>query len=84
MASRVALLGAMGSYEGPWMKATGAESSVAVSGLGEGESVAVECDEDACILSANGAYPFPKPHCSRYRVVKRGLGKSPTTVRVLL
>ena len=83
MASRLALLAVVGDYEGPWMRANGAESHALVSGLGEGDSVSLVCDETSKSMSKEGHLPFPKPHPTRYRIHKRGNAGPPTTVRIV-
>lgn len=83
MSSRIAMMACKGPLEGSWMQSSGTESGITVSGLGEGEELVVECDDNACVISMNGETPFPKTDCKRYRISKRGSGQ-PTTVRVLL
>lgn len=89
MKKRLVLAACRDTHRTNWMRATGTEHAIWVSGLGEGDVVelvlARPTGELTAIALSQGSQPMPEGTWLRYMVSKVADGQtSPTTVEIAL
>lgn len=87
--ARLALVGVIGNYTGPWMSAKGNEHGVVVSELVSGEEVWLDRDGPNPVHVKSGFTPLTTPLAAgeKYRfrkIISDGCRPEPTTVRISL
>jgi len=85
MAQKLALMGAVGRVEGPWITSKGSEERVVIAKVYEGcdlqlELVRPDLQSESAKLTDEST-PFPHP-AVRYRILKQDNLQIPTTVTI--